>query len=69
MVQKEHNVASDLEPHGNEVPKGKPAVGLLQKMRSHHQQMQVTKRQNQYRVVPVTLGQVTIPVTRWKNYH
>ena len=43
-VQREHNVAHGKAPHGNEVPKGKPAVGLLQKMRGHHQQMQVTKK-------------------------
>ena len=46
-VQRELNVESGLAPHGNEVPKGKPAVDLLQKMRSHHQQMQVTTKQNQ----------------------
>ena len=42
----------------------KPAVGSLQKMRSYRQQMQVTKKQNQNRVVPVTMGHVMIPVDR-----
>ena len=65
----ENYVASGLALHGNYVPKRKPALGLLQKMRSHRQQMQVTKKQNQNRVVPVTLGQVMIPVARWQNYH
>ena len=67
-VQREY-VASGLAMNGNEVPNGKPALGLIQKMRSHHQQIQVTKKQNQNRVVPVTLRQVVNPVASWPNYH
>ena len=55
-VQREHYVSYGLALNGNEVPKGKPTVGLLQKMRSHHQQMQVMKKQNKYQVLLVTLG-------------
>ena len=66
---REHYVVYGLALNGNEVPKGKAAVGLLQKMRNHHQQMQVMKKQNKYQVVLVTLGQLTIPVARCNNPH
>ena len=34
----------------------------------YHKEMLVTNKQNQNRVVPLTLGQVMVPVARWQNY-